>query len=74
MFDSSHHQYKYAVEQIMLILFPGQRPDYSPLPPGRIGGVLSVGLRHLGHRRQGLHWKGRSAVGDLPGAPPPLTS
>jgi len=24
------HNYKYAVEQIMLALFPGERPDYSP--------------------------------------------
>ena len=31
-----HHEYKYAVEQIMLILFPGQRPDYFPALPGRI--------------------------------------
>ncbi len=27
------HDYRYAVEQIMLILFPGQRPEYPDAPP-----------------------------------------
>ena len=27
------HDYKYAVEQIMLALFPGERPEYPDVPP-----------------------------------------
>ena len=59
-----HHQYKYAVEQIMLILFPGQRPDYSPAPAGADQAVSSLSVSDTwATARTELHWQGRSAVG-----------
>jgi oxygen-independent coproporphyrinogen-3 oxidase len=30
----SGHQYKYAVEQMLLVLFPEERPVYTEQPPG----------------------------------------
>ena len=59
-----HHEYKYAVEQIMLILFPGQRPDYSPAPAGADQAVSSLSVSETwATARTELHWQGRSAVG-----------
>ncbi len=59
-----HHEYKYAVEQIMLILFPGQLPDYSPAPAGADQAVSSLSVSDTwATARTELHWQGRSAVG-----------
>ena len=38
------HDYKYAAEQIMLTLFPGERPTYPEEPPqaGELAAVVSI--------------------------------
>ncbi len=49
------HDYKYAVEQIMLMLFPEERPEYSEPEPGVLsaeislstGGVVAVAITRL---------------------------
>ena len=57
------HNYKYAAEQMLLTLFPGQRPEYPNGPPGagEDGLVLSL---HLGARQAtataALTWEGRT--------------
>ncbi len=48
----------------MLILFPGQLPDYSPAPAGADQAVSSLSVSDTwATARTELHWKGRSAVG-----------
>ena len=39
------HDYRYAAEQMLLTLFPEERPEYpaGPLPPGSDAAVLSLG-------------------------------
>ena len=57
------HNYKYPAEQMLLTLFPGQRPEYPNGPPGagEDGLVLSL---HLGARQAtataALTWEGRT--------------
>lgn len=36
------HDYKYAVEQIMLMMFPGERPEYAKPEPGALSAVIAV--------------------------------
>ena len=36
------HDYKYAVEQIMLMMFPGERPEYGEPEAGQLSAVISV--------------------------------
>jgi len=50
------HDYQYAAEQMLLTLFPGQRPEYAPsgVPAGEDGAVLSLS--------QGPVWVTASAV------------
>ena len=37
-----HHEYKYAVEQMMMVLFPEEKPDYAPAEPGADQAVSSL--------------------------------
>ncbi len=36
------HDYKYAAEQIMLMMFPGERPEYAEPVPGTASAVITV--------------------------------
>ena len=36
------HDYKYAVEQIMLMMFPGERPEYGDPEEGKLSAVIAV--------------------------------
>ena len=36
------HDYKYAVEQIMLMMFPGERPEYEEPEEGALSAVIAV--------------------------------
>lgn len=38
------HDYRYAVEQMMLTLFPGQHPEYPGGPPDGTGPALLLSL------------------------------
>ena len=38
------HDYRYAVEQMMLTLFPGQHPEYPGGPPDGTGPDLLLSL------------------------------
>ena len=62
------HEYKYAVEQILLTLFPGERPEY---PQGKaIGDRMEISLRHgaiyctalCSLYKEGVRYTGRAAV------------
>ena len=58
-----HHDYKYAVEQIMLILFPGEKPDYGTPPPEANQAISSLTLSQVwATARTQLHWQGHQAV------------
>ena len=37
-----NHNYKYAVEQIMLLLFPGEKPLYPEKPSGNFGAEIAL--------------------------------
>ena len=36
------HDYRYAAEQMMLSLFPEERPDYAPAPDGANAVLLTL--------------------------------
>ena len=55
------HDYRYAAEQMMLTLFPGQRPEYPAGPPGGPGPALLLSLHDLGDALEAqarLWWEG----------------
>ena len=59
-----HHDYKYAVEQIMLILFPGEKPDYGETPEEANQAVSSLSISQVWATAQTrLQWQGRTALG-----------
>ena len=70
------HDYKYAAEQMLLTLFPGQRPLYPDTPPAEGEDFLVLTLTRENGRAEGearLCWQGktytsRDAIPD-PGAP-----
>ena len=57
------HNYKYAAEQMLLTLFPGQRPEYPDGPPAAGEDALVLSL-HLGNARAtataALTWRGET--------------
>ena len=57
------HNYKYAAEQMLLTLFPDQRPEYSDAPPGHGEDALVLSL-HQGAvwatATAKLTWQGRT--------------
>ena len=58
-----HHDYKYAVEQIMLILFPGEKPDYGDSPPEANQALSSLSISQVwATARTRLRWQGRESV------------
>lgn len=60
----NHHDYKYAVEQIMLILFPGEKPDYGVAPEEANQAVSSLSVSQVWATAQTrLQWQGRTALG-----------
>jgi len=55
------HNYKYAAEQMLLTLFPDERPEYpeQPLPAGENGAVLTLSLgRRWATATALLQWDG----------------
>ena len=58
------HEYRYAMEQIMLILFPGQKPEYPAAPPAADEAAawsrLSRGPAWITGTAR-LQWEGRTA-------------
>ena len=60
------HDYRYAAEQMLLTLFPEERPEYpaGPLPPGADAAVLSLDEAEGTLRaRAALHRRGADYVG-----------
>ena len=60
------HDYRYAVEQMMLTLFPGQRPDYPEGEPAGDSPAALVCLEETGEiltARATLWWEGNSFTG-----------
>ena len=56
------HDYKYATEQMLLMLFPGQRPEYPDAPPEADEDSLLLTLSRTEGRATGhavLTWAGR---------------
>ena len=67
------HDYRYAAEQMMLTLFPEERPQYSECPPpaGESAAVLSLNETEDGLcARAVLLWRGRSAAAEETAARP----
>ena len=59
-----HHEYKYAVEQIMLVLFPGEKPVYDAAAGEAQSTVSSLSLGRIwATARTELTWDGKTAVG-----------
>ena len=59
-----HHQYKYAVEQIMLVLFPEERPEYGDPRPEESYAVSSLSLSPTwATARTELGYGGKTAAG-----------
>ena len=59
-----HHEYKYAVEQIMLVLFPGEKPVYDAAAGEAQSAVSSLSLGKIwATARTELTWDGKTAVG-----------
>ena len=59
-----HHEYKYAVEQIMLVLFPGEKPVYDAAAGEAPSAVSSLSLGRIwATARTVLTWDGKTAVG-----------
>ena len=59
-----HHEYKYAVEQIMLVLFPGEKPVYDAAAGEARSAVSSLSLGKIwATARTELTWDGKTAVG-----------
>ena len=58
------HEYKYAVEQIMLVLFPGQHPVYDQMEgeDSSARSSLSLGVVWATARTE-LRWAGQTSVG-----------
>lgn len=55
------HDYRYAVEQMMMTLFPGQRPDYPEGEPDGSGPAARVTLTEAGETLTAhatLWWEG----------------
>ena len=55
------HQYQYAVEQMMMTLFPGQKPEYTSTPPTWDQPMAQVELFSQGHEvvaHAKLWWNG----------------
>ena len=48
------HDYKYAAEQMLLTLFPGERPEYPDAPP--LSGEDALLLSTLRADRRGTGW------------------
>ena len=58
------HDYKYAVEQIMLVLFPGEKPVYDAEHEEASSAVSSLSLGKMwATARTELTWNGVTAVG-----------
>ena len=58
------HDYKYAVEQIMLVLFPGEKPVYDAENEENSSAVSSLSLGKMwATARTELTWNGVTAVG-----------
>ena len=62
-------RYRYAAEQMMLTLFPGQRPEYPPQPPHSLeeGASARLALAAAGERAvlsARVVWEGREAAGE----------
>ena len=56
------HDYKYATEQMLLMLFPGQRPEYPAEPTAAGEDSLVLTLSRTAGRATGhavLTWEGR---------------
>ena len=59
-----HHEYKYAVEQIMLVLFPGEKPVYDAAAGEAQSAVSSLSLGKIwATARTVLTWDGKTDVG-----------
>ena len=59
----NNHDYRYAVEQIMLILFPGEKPEHTETgQANRAVSTLSLG-KTWATARTNLTWQGEEAVG-----------
>ncbi|MCD8161547.1 MAG: coproporphyrinogen dehydrogenase HemZ [Clostridiales bacterium] len=61
------HNYRYAVEQILMVLFPGEKPEYPTSPPGPgerfCSAALDCGAESvIAHAAIG--WDGASAAGE----------
>ena len=64
-------RYRYAAEQMMLTLFPGQRPEYPPQSPHSLeeGPSARFALAAAGERAAlsaRVVWEGQAAAGDGP--------
>lgn len=60
------HDYRYAVEQMMLTLFPGQHPEYPGGPPDGTGPALLLSLTETEgalEARARLWWEGYAYTG-----------
>ena len=71
------HDYRYAAEQMMLTLFPEERPDYTPAPEGANAVLLTLTPQgDTLHARAVLRWQGKETVGEdsapVPGGEDPL--
>lgn len=59
------HDYRYAAEQMMLTLFPEERPDYAPAPDGANAVLLTLTAQgDTLHARAALRWQGRETAGE----------
>ena len=59
-----NHQYKYAVEQIMLVLFPGQLPEYEDAAKETSAAISSLSVGKVwATARTTLTWEGKTCVG-----------
>ena len=61
------HDYQYAVEQIMLILLPEERPEYPDGPPGPEDSAAWSTLSRTGAKAVSttkLQWQGRTATAE----------
>ena len=62
-----HHEYKYAVEQIMLVLFPGEKPVYDAAAgETQSACVLPVSGQDLGYSPNRAHLGRQNRRGHLP--------
>ena len=63
--DERLRAHKYAVEQMMLTLFPGQKPEYpeEPALPGEACALFGIAEGHVSAQ---VTWEGREAAGCSP--------